>query len=49
MFHKLVSGEASSSIEYNVSNFQEVVDYAYSRRAYIDTVTMSKWLDNCGM
>ncbi|MED1947083.1 MULTISPECIES: polysaccharide deacetylase family protein [Brevibacillus] len=49
MFHKIVSGEASSSIEYNVSNFQEVVDYAYSRRADIDTVTMSEWLDSCGL
>ncbi|WJQ80983.1 polysaccharide deacetylase family protein [Brevibacillus brevis] len=30
MFHKLVRGTATSGIEYNVSNFQEVVDYAFS-------------------
>ncbi|MFF2528582.1 hypothetical protein ACFVS2_06675 [Brevibacillus sp. NPDC058079] len=48
MFHKLVNA-ASSSIEYNVSNFQEFVDYTYSRRDDIDSVTLSEWLDSCGL
>jgi peptidoglycan/xylan/chitin deacetylase (PgdA/CDA1 family) len=49
LFHKIVSGTAVDNLEYNVDFFKQIVDYAYSRRADIDTVTMSEWLDSCGM
>ncbi|WP_312117977.1 polysaccharide deacetylase family protein [Brevibacillus reuszeri] len=49
LFHKLVESGASTGIDYLISDFRQVVDYAYSKRSQIDVITFTEWLDSCGM
>lgn len=44
LFHRIET-PAPDSMFFDVSSFQALVDYAYTKRLQIDTVTFTEWLD----